>query len=195
MYGTTANGGRNNYGGIFEWDPVTNIYSIKSEFTGNNGRNPGSRNYFSVIQMTVARGVANSCMNYPPFVVDKGNTNSWVPIIDDNGLAVAEIKANGNNLGIVNATVFINGNPVREDGLRQLYLDRNITITPQFQPSSPVDIRLYITGNEFETMKQTVREGRSGHMPAHKGILSDTQIRLVGAYVWSVSHDEDSKAK
>ena len=55
-------------------------------------------------------------------------------------------------------------------------------------PNLTDDVWLY--GNEFETMKQTVREGRSGHMPAHKGILSDTQIRLVGAYVWSVSHDQ-----
>lgn len=65
-------------------------------------------------------------------------------------------------------------------------------------PNLTDDVWLY--GNEFETLKQTVREGRNGHMPAHKGILSDTQIRLVGAYVWSVSHDpknlqnEDKKA-
>ena len=60
-------------------------------------------------------------------------------------------------------------------------------------PNLTDDVWLY--GNEFETMKQTVRAGRNGHMPAHKGILSDTQIRLVGAYVWSVSHGKDTKAK
>lgn len=54
---------------------------------------------------------------------------------------------------------------------------------------------VWLYGNDFESMKQTVRAGRNGHMPAHKGILSDTQIRLVGAYVWSVSHDKDKPAK
>jgi len=60
-------------------------------------------------------------------------------------------------------------------------------------PNLTDDIWLY--GNEFETMKKGVREGRNGQMPAHKGILSDTQIRLVGAYVWSLSHGKDTKAK
>lgn len=58
-------------------------------------------------------------------------------------------------------------------------------------PNLTDDIWLY--GNEFETMKKTVRDGRNGHMPAHGSILSDTQIRLVGAYVWSVSHAKDKK--
>ena len=53
-------------------------------------------------------------------------------------------------------------------------------------PNLTDDIWLY--GNEFETLKRAVREGRNGQMPAHNSILSDTQIRLVGAYVWSVSH-------
>ena len=60
-------------------------------------------------------------------------------------------------------------------------------------PNLTDDIWLY--GNEFETLKHSVREGRNGQMPAHKGILSDTQIRLVGAYVWSVSHDQKKQAK
>ncbi len=60
-------------------------------------------------------------------------------------------------------------------------------------PNLTDDIWLY--GNEFETLKHSVREGRNGHMPAHKGILSDTQIRLVGAYVWSVSHDQKKLAE
>lgn len=55
-------------------------------------------------------------------------------------------------------------------------------------PNLTDDVWLY--GNDFESMKKTVREGRNGHMPGHSGILSDTQIRLVGAYVWSVSHDK-----
>jgi len=37
-----------------------------------------------------------------------------------------------------------------------LYLDRNLTITPQVQPATPVDIRLYIRDTELETLKTTV---------------------------------------
>ncbi|HOZ06620.1 MAG TPA: c-type cytochrome, partial [Arenimonas sp.] len=60
-------------------------------------------------------------------------------------------------------------------------------------PNLTDDVWLY--GNEFETMKQTVREGRNGQMPAHGAILSDTQIRLVGAYVWSLSHGKNEKTE
>ncbi len=156
LYGMTRNGGSLNMGTIFEWDPLTNIYSKKSDFTGANGKSPGSKNALTVVPALAARGVPNSCINYAPVNIDNSNNNSWVPIIDDNGYAVAEIKANSNNLGIVNTSVFINNNLIREDGERRLYLDRNITITPQFQPTSPVDIRLYIRGTELETIKNAV---------------------------------------
>lgn len=54
---------------------------------------------------------------------------------------------------------------------------------------------IWLYGNEFETLKRAVREGRNGQMPAHNGILSDTQIRLVGAYVWSVSHGQKKETQ
>ncbi len=156
FYGMTSSGGANNLGVIFEWDPVTNIYTKKSDFTGDNGRNPISKNSLTVVPALAARGVPNSCITYSPVIIDNSNNNSWVPIIDNDGFAIAEINSNGNNLGIVNASFFINNNLIREDGDRRLYLDRNITITPQSQPSSPVDIRLYIRGAEFETIKNAV---------------------------------------
>ncbi len=152
LYGMTSVDGVNNAGVIFEWDPVTNVYSKKSEFAGLNGRNPGSKNSLTLVPALAARGVPNSCVTYSPVVADNTD-NNWVPIFDDNGFAIAEIKANGNNLGIINTSLFVNNNPLREDGTRRLYLDRNITITPQFQPTTPVDIRLYIRGEEFNTIK------------------------------------------
>jgi cytochrome c oxidase cbb3-type subunit III len=60
-------------------------------------------------------------------------------------------------------------------------------------PNLTDDVWLY--GNEFESMKKTVREGRNGQMPAHSGVLSETQIRLVGAYVWSQSQDKKADGK
>jgi len=153
LYGMTRNGGSFNLGTIFEWNPVTNVYTKKSEFNGANGRNPTSKNALTLVPAEVAGGLPGSCESYSPVIIDNANSNEWVAIMDDDGLAVAEIKANGNNLGIVNASVYINNNAVREDDAGRLYLDRNITITPQFQPSSSVDIRLYIRGEEFSALK------------------------------------------
>lgn len=42
-------------------------------------------------------------------------------------------------------------------------------------------------GSDIETIKNAIRLGHNGQMPAHKTLLAETQIRLVGAYVWSLS--------
>lgn len=39
FYGITNKGGLTNYGVIFEWDPISNIYNKKIDFDWNNGRN------------------------------------------------------------------------------------------------------------------------------------------------------------
>lgn len=173
LYGMTSNGGSSNLGVIFEWDPVANIYSKKSDFTGANGRNPVNKNALTVVPASVAGGIPGSCVSYSPVTIDNVNSNDWVPIIDNNGLAVAEIKANGNNLGIVNASVYINNGTVREDDAGRLYSDRNITITPQFQSSSPVDIRLYISGQELTALKNS---SNSAGAPSGVATINDLGI-------------------
>ena len=40
FYGTTAIGGSSNFGVIFEFDPLTNIYTKVADFNGANGRKP-----------------------------------------------------------------------------------------------------------------------------------------------------------
>ena len=173
LYGMTSSGGVNNYGGIFEWDPVTILYTVKSDFTGINGSSPDSKNRLTAVPAMAARGIPNTCVTYSPVIIDNSNANNWVPLIDNNGFAIAEIKANGNNLGIVNASLFVNNNTIREDDARRLYLDRNITITPQFQPATPVDIRLYIRGTEFNTIKNATNSGGS---PSGIATISDLGI-------------------
>jgi len=42
FYGMTSYGGVNGFGVIFEWDPLTNIYTKKIDFDGENGRKPVS---------------------------------------------------------------------------------------------------------------------------------------------------------
>ncbi|WP_276503076.1 choice-of-anchor tandem repeat GloVer-containing protein [Terrimonas pollutisoli] len=162
MYGMTRNGGSLGLGTIFEWNPVNNNYKKQSEFNGVNGRNPLKKNRLTLVPVSVAAGTPGTCNSYAPVAVDNSNHDDWVPIMDDDGLAVAEIKANGNNLGLVNASVFVNNLAVREDGTKRLYLDRSITIRPQFQPSGPVDVRLYIRGEEFQALKTAVNSSGKG---------------------------------
>ena len=104
----------------------------------------------------IADGKPNICENANTVTIDaaSNNNNLWVPITDTNSNVVAEINANGNDLGDVTTELYINSGPVREYGFNKvLYLDRNLTITPQNQPSSPVEIRLYINNAEFTALQ------------------------------------------
>lgn len=85
--------------------------------------------------------------------ITNDNDNLWVPITGPAGNVVAEIKANNNSLGTVTVSFYKNTGTVREDGSRKLYLDRNFTITPQTQPTTPVSVRFYITYGEFNRLK------------------------------------------
>ncbi|MEO6314160.1 MAG: PQQ-dependent sugar dehydrogenase [Chitinophagaceae bacterium] len=107
----------------------------------------------------IATGKANLCENANTVTINATNKNDtlWVPITDTSGNIVAEIFANGNNLGNVTTSVYTNSNAVREKASsKTLYLDRNITITPQTQPGSAVGVRLYITNAEFTAFKNGV---------------------------------------
>ncbi|MDB5276624.1 MAG: hypothetical protein JWR61_1579 [Ferruginibacter sp.] len=152
FYGMMKAGGTNNLGAFFEWDPVTNVYTKKDDFNGVNGASP-QNNDLTLAAAPVTKGLPGSCITVPSIAIDQNNNNQWVPIVDEQGNAVAEIKANGNNLGVVSTSIFINNATVRQDESQKLYLDRNISITCQTQPTSPVDIRLYIKATEYSALK------------------------------------------
>jgi cytochrome c oxidase cbb3-type subunit 3 len=46
----------------------------------------------------------------------------------------------------------------------------------------------WLYGNRVEDILAAIEKGHDGHMPAHRQILGETRARLVGAYVWSLSH-------
>ena len=52
----------------------------------------------------------------------------------------------------------------------------------------------WLYGNSVEALRKTISEGRHGVMPAHLELLGDTRTRLVGAYVWSLSHGSGNMA-
>lgn len=107
----------------------------------------------------ITTGVANSCTNGTTVTIDAANNAFWVPITGPDGAIMAEIKANGNNLGTITSSFYTNTGTLREDANKRLYLDRNITINPQVQPLSAVGIRLYITTAEFNALKNGVNSG------------------------------------
>ena len=106
-------------------------------------------------------------------LIDNTNNNTWVPVTDTFGDVLAEIKANGNNLGIVNSFMYINNTAVREDENKILYLDRNLTLTPSNQPISTVDIRLYIKQVEYMALKNAMN---SNGMPSGINSIDDVGI-------------------
>jgi PQQ-dependent dehydrogenase (s-GDH family) len=83
--------------------------------------------------------------------IDATNNMLWVPITGPDGNILAEIYANGNNLGTIHSAFYKNSGSIRVKNSVH-YLDRNMTITPQNQPSSTVKIRLYLSKAEFDAL-------------------------------------------
>jgi cytochrome c oxidase cbb3-type subunit 3 len=54
--------------------------------------------------------------------------------------------------------------------------------------------RIWLYGGSSATIAETITKGRQGVMPAWKGILSDAEIHLVSAYVYSLTHAGESTA-
>lgn len=46
----------------------------------------------------------------------------------------------------------------------------------------------WLYGDSRDQLHETIANGRHGVMPAWNSVLGDTRTRLVGAYVWSLSH-------
>ncbi|WP_462250967.1 choice-of-anchor tandem repeat GloVer-containing protein [Ferruginibacter sp.] len=159
---------------VIQLDPVTNTVTTRSTYTPASSFNlPSTHNGLTVVPAFIANGIPNSCENYPVVVINATNYNQWVPILNTAGEVVAEIKANGNNLGNVSASTYINSGTVREDPLKQLYMDRNIAITVQTQPATNVDIRLYIKTSEFIALKNAVN---SQSQPSGVNTINDVAI-------------------
>lgn len=158
FYGMTSGGGDsvNRYGVIFEWDPATNVYIKKQNLTDKEYGWFEKAKDLTLAPAPLASRAAGSCISFPVVTIDNKNNNVWVPMVDSLGNAVAEINANGNNLGSVTSSMYANGGPVREDAAKKLYLDMNLTITPQFQPTLPIQLRIYLKNAEYTSLKNAV---------------------------------------
>jgi hypothetical protein len=83
-------------------------------------------------------------------VCDNG---TWKTIYDasSNGV-LASIKYNGNNLGSISGSVYVEAQPGTVSN-GQRYLARHFVITPTIQPSTAVQVRLYFTDAELLALK------------------------------------------
>ncbi len=123
----------------------------------------------------VAQAATGSCINATTVEINADNNNLWVPITGPDGNILAEINANGNNLGTVTSSFFLNGNAVREDPSKRLYLDRNISISVQnpLTGSATARVRLYITQSELQNLiNATTSQGLSS------GVSGITDLRI-----------------
>lgn len=169
LYGTTLYGGDAGAGILFEWDPATNQYSKKKDFGAADGSLPSGP--LTLAPAPVAAGKAAVCTILPAVNINTSNNQQWVPITDEAGNAVAEINANGNNLGAVTATLYINSGTLRQTARHQPYLDRNISLTAAVQPVKPVSIRLYITTAEYNRLKAAANQYAAGSIKDSSGLI------------------------
>ncbi|BBD79341.1 cytochrome-c oxidase, cbb3-type subunit III [Aerosticca soli] len=55
--------------------------------------------------------------------------------------------------------------------------------------------RAWLYGASKAALTKTITEGRNGVMPAWRPVLGETRVRLVGAYVWTLSPHPDQTSK
>ncbi len=151
LYGTARDGGNNGLGIFYEYDLNTNTFTKKLDFGGANGATPTFCK-IETVPAIVSTGIPGSCYSLSPVTINSSNNNEWVAFTDDKGDAIAEINANGNNLGQVNISLYVHNGAIRSDGNNNKFLNRNINITSTNSPGSPVGIRLYIRQSEADAL-------------------------------------------
>jgi len=50
--------------------------------------------------------------------------------------------------------------------------------------------RIWVWGSSMATVRETITNGRSNEMPAHLPLLGETKVKLLAAYIYSLSHQD-----
>lgn len=74
------------------------------------------------------------------------------PIVDGFGNILCYLNDKGNNLGDVEFSVWVSSTVRTIGPLIEPYIDRDLTITPTNQPTSPVEITMFYTDNEMQNL-------------------------------------------
>lgn len=105
----------------------------------------------SSVSPPVAAGIPGNCIDALPIDIGKPYRYGWVTLTDANGHIVAQVYPNGNSLGVTTASFFLNDDSVRSNG-SGYYLDRNLTLSFQNQPTSNVTVRMYFKDVELQAL-------------------------------------------
>jgi trimeric autotransporter adhesin len=98
----------------------------------------------------IAPGINDNLTNSTATAITNAdNNNLWVPITDSVGNIIAEIDANGNNLGNITGTLYKKTGAMRRTYANWPYLNRSLTISVQNAPATNVNVRFYITAAEL----------------------------------------------
>ncbi len=94
-----------------------------------------------------------NCISANAVTVNAANSNQyrWVPVFDNAGNIIAEIYADGNDLGTITTSLFVNTSGTVRNDNGKYYLDRNIVVLPVNNVSGKV--RLYFTHNELTSLQ------------------------------------------
>ncbi len=114
---------------------------------------------------------ANTCTpTTTPLIIGSSTSYEWIGLLYNNEV-IAEIHPRGNALGAVTASVYRNTADIRSTAAGP-YLDRNISFTVETQPDPlvPVDVRIYISQEEFERLRDFPGSGISS--------LSDLRVTV-----------------
>jgi hypothetical protein len=142
-----------------------NTYNVRVfQYTGTSITSVPAGSSFTIALSipTISSGTANSCASVSGPFISSTNNNTWVAVNDFSGNIVAEINAQGNNLGSVSAKLYVNTGAVRQSGNGIYYLNRNIELTPTTQPSTPVKVRLYFLQSELAALQAQAGSGVTG---------------------------------
>lgn len=130
---------------------------IKYTFRGYNSQGSSPVTSSMPDEIAVDSATTNTCATGTTVIISPaaGNSTIWVPVTGPNGDIVAEINANGNDLGTVTASFYVNSGATRFNS-GQPYLNRNITInrstTGAISAATPVRVKLYFTKGEFNNL-------------------------------------------
>jgi trimeric autotransporter adhesin len=116
----------------------------------------GAAPFPSTIPASIAidSATVNTCATGTPVTINAANFNNniWVPITGPDGNIVAEINANGQDLGLITTSFYVKTGATRYVGATP-YMNRNITINPATDPGSNVGVRLYLTNGELNNLR------------------------------------------
>ncbi|MFT3936274.1 MAG: T9SS type A sorting domain-containing protein [Chitinophagaceae bacterium] len=153
LYGMTYVGGANGAGVIYKFDPATSDYTRGGSFTSATTGTGATGTSLVSVPAPVADG--GNCV---PIASSNVTSTGWKGIIDASGAAIAEVNPNGNSLTSLAADLYVQSSPERQyKGYS--FLNRSITITVGTQPTSAVDLRLYVKKSEVDDLMASPTSG------------------------------------